>query len=162
MTNFKLRKLDFMILKELKEDARQSASEIARKLENNERTIRRRISYLERHGLISFSAIVNSKMLGYSHGMDIFITVSPEEEEKVIGNLLSFTEIFYLAHGIGDHNISFQVRFKTQEDLLGFLKHNLPSMEGVTIKGFMLIPNVLKASYEWFPSMDDFEPSIKR
>ena len=63
--------IDHQIIRILHNDARTSASEIARELNANERTIRKRIDRLVRLGAVRLTAIIDPEVFGYVTAVDI-------------------------------------------------------------------------------------------
>jgi Lrp/AsnC family transcriptional regulator, regulator for asnA, asnC and gidA len=149
--------LDYRILLELKSDSRKSASEIARIVGANERTVRKRIYRMVNNGAIRLTAIVNPFEFGYVTAVDIFLEVEPEKEQQVIECLSNMQEISYLAFGQGTHDLSIEGRFKDNDDMREFLRKTLPEIEGVKVLGYALVPRILRNIDEWMPKLEDFE-----
>ena len=152
--------LDYKIIQALHKDARQSASQIARNLDANERTIRKRIDRLVRLGAVRLTAIIDPETFGYLTAVDIFLEVDADKEEEVIKNFLTISDISYVALGEGTKDLSIECRFKTNEDMREFLRKKLPTIEGVQIRGYSLVPRIIRNIDEWMPRETDF--SIER
>ncbi len=148
--------LDHEIIKALHKDSRQSASEIARALNANERTIRKRIDRLVRMGAVRLTAIVDPEVFGYLTAVDVFLEVDEDKEEEVIQHFLTFPEISYIALGEGTKDLSLECRFKTNDKMREFLRKKLPAIEGVQIRGYSLVPRILRNIDEWMPGDEDF------
>jgi DNA-binding Lrp family transcriptional regulator len=148
--------LDHKIITALHKDARLSASEIARALNANERTIRKRIDRLVKLGVVRLTAIIDPEVFGYTTAVDIFLEVDEEKEEEVIQRFLTMTEISYIAYGEGTKDLSIECRFKNNEGLREFLRKKLPAIEGVQIRGYSLVPRIIRNIDEWTPRDDDF------
>jgi|GEM_PF-375904 DNA-binding Lrp family transcriptional regulator len=148
--------LDYQIILELRKDARKSASEIARALKANERTIRNRIDRLVESGAVRLTSILDPQAFGYVNTVDIFLEVEPEQEHTVIERLLQMHEVSYLAYGLGTQEISIEARFKDNAEMRTFLGKVLPSIPGVRVKGYALVPRILRNIDEWLPRPEDF------
>ncbi|MBN2047976.1 MAG: AsnC family transcriptional regulator [Anaerolineaceae bacterium] len=148
--------LDYLILQELKKDARKSATEIARCVNANERTVRNRIDRMVELGAVRLTAVVEPKMFGYTISIDIFLEIAPEQEQEIIERLLSMTEISYLANGTSTNEISVEARLKDAEQVGEFLRTILPSIPGLKVKGYALVPGILRNIDEWMPPAEDF------
>ena len=148
--------LDYKIIQALHKDARQSASQIARNLDANERTIRKRIDRLVRLGAVRLTAIIDPETFGYLTAVDIFLEVDADKEEEVIKNFLTISDISYVALGEGTKDLSIECRFKTNEDMREFLRKKLPTIEGVQIRGYSLVPRIIRNIDEWMPRETDF------
>lgn len=147
--------LDIAIIRELKENSQRSAAEIARILEANERTVRRRIDKLVESAVIRYSIVVNPLAFGYISAVDIFLQIDPQKEEAAIECFLNTPEIFYVARGQDDNSVSIQARFKDNDAMFNYLYKILPEVPGVTVKGFALIPRIIKTVDSWMPNLDE-------
>lgn len=148
--------IDHKIIQALHKDARTSASEIARELNANERTIRKRIDRLVRLGAVRLTAIIDPEAFGYKTAVDIFLEVDPECEEAVIDTFLKTPEVSYIALGQGTKDLSIECRFQNNNDMHEFLRKKLPTIDGVTIRGYSLVPRIIRNIDEWMPRDDDF------
>lgn len=149
--------LDYQIIQALHQNARVSASEIARDTGANERTIRKRIDRLVEQGVVRLTAILDPAAFGYLTAADIFLEVNVEQEEAVIQTLMRMPEVTYLAFGQGTHDISIEARFKDNNQLRQFLRHTLPSLPGVTVARYTLVPRILRNIDEWMPHPEDLD-----
>ena len=156
MTNRQFDQIDHQIIQALHKDARLSASEIARSLSANERTIRKRIDRLVRLGAVRLTAIIDPEVFGYLTAVDIFLEVDEDKEEEVIQRFLTIPDISYIAYGEGTKDLSIECRFKNNEGMREFLRKKLPAIEGVQIRGYSLVPRILRNIDEWMPRDDDF------
>jgi DNA-binding Lrp family transcriptional regulator len=148
--------LDYQILLALRENARKPAVDIARETGANERTIRNRIERMVQSGAIRLTSIVDPQAFGYINTVDIFLEVDPLQEKDAISNLLSRQEITYLALGQGTQEVSIEARFKDNVEMREFLGRVLPSVPGVRVKGYALVPQILRNIDEWLPKAEDF------
>ena len=148
--------LDYRIVCALRKDARASASVIARELDANERTVRKRIDRLVDLGAVRLTAVVDPKVFGYGISVDIFLEISPDLEKEILDVLMGMAQITYLAYGEGTSDISIETRFKTNEEMHDFLRHLLPSIPGVKVTGYALVPGILRNIDEWMPPPEDF------
>lgn len=137
-------RLDQRIIRILHADARMSASEVARALNANERTIRNRIDRLIRQGAIRLAAIVDPDAFGYTIAVDILLEVDPESEERVIALFKSIPEISYIAFGQSTRQLSIECRFKNNDAMYQFLGNTLPTIPGVQIRASSLVPHVIR------------------
>ncbi len=151
---------DFEIIRILHQDARTSASEIARALRANERTIRKRIDRLIKLGAVRLTAIVNPESFGYVIAVDIFLEVDADQEDAVIDKFLTAPEVSYLALGQGTKDLSIECRFKDNHEMRQFLRKKLPMIEGVQIRGYSLVPRILRNIDEWMPGEEDFRVEV--
>ncbi|MBN1537275.1 MAG: AsnC family transcriptional regulator [Anaerolineales bacterium] len=148
--------LDYQIISELHSDARIAASDIARRIGANERTVRKRIDRLVSDGVLRLTAIIDPQAFGYIITTDIFLEADPNQEAAIIKRLQSMPEITYIAVGLDSSEISIEARFKDNEELRNFLLQVLPSMPGVTLTRYALVPRILRNIDEWTPTEKDF------
>jgi DNA-binding Lrp family transcriptional regulator len=153
--------LDHKIILALHKDARMSASEIARAVDANERTIRKRIDRLVKLGAVRLTAIVDPEAFGYVTAVDIFLEVDADKEDEVIQRFLTIPEVSYIAFGEGTKDLSIECRFRSNEGMREFLRKKLPTIEGVQLRGYSLVPRIIRNIDEWLPSNDDFSVEEK-
>lgn len=148
--------LDILIISEFKKDPQIKLSEIAKKAHANERTIRRRLDKLVKHGVVEFALVVNASFFGYVLVVDIFLRIVQDRRQEIEQSLLEMGEIFYMAEGPSGDELSIQGRFKDNASLFDFLHKKLPSIDGLEVKGYALIPNIIKSIHQWLPKEKDF------
>jgi DNA-binding Lrp family transcriptional regulator len=151
-----LDQLDYDITQALHTDARMAASEIARQTGANERTVRKRIDRLVADQVIRLSAIINPLAFGYVTAADILLEADPAREEEIVQRLFAMPEITYVAFGQGSQEISIEARFKDNDEMRQFLRKTLPSIPGVTVSRYALVPRILRNIDEWLPPREDF------
>ena len=147
---------DHKIILALHRDARTSASEIARDLNANERTLRKRIDSLVRLGAVRLTAIIDPEVFGYDTAVDIFLEVDADRENEVIDIFRKTPEVSYIAFGQGTNDLSIECRFRSNDDMREFLRKKLPAIEGVQIRGYSLVPRIIRNIDEWMPRDEDF------
>jgi DNA-binding Lrp family transcriptional regulator len=151
-----LDELDYQIICKLHEDARMSASDIARQTGANERTIRKRIERLVDEGVVRLTAILDPIAFGYITAADIFLEVAAEREDQVLKNLADMPEVTYLAFGQGTNEISIEARFKDNDALREFIRRTLANLPGVKVTRYTFVPRILRNIDEWMPPKEDF------
>ncbi len=156
MVNKPFDQIDHQIIQILHKDARTSASEVARALNANERTMRKRIDRLVRLGAVRLTAIIDPEVFGYNTAVDIFLEVDEDREEEVIQKFKTMPEISYIALGQGNKDLSIECRFKSNEEMRQFLRKKLPVIDGVQIRGYSLVPRIIRNIDEWMPREEDF------
>ena len=91
-----------------------SASDIARYLNANERTIRKRIDSLVASGAVRLTAIVDPRLFGYTVSVDIFLEVDPSQETQILDLFKAMPQITYIAFGEGSKDLSIEGAFQGQ------------------------------------------------
>jgi len=148
--------LDHRIIQQLRKDARMSSTKIARMVGANERTVRNRIDRMIASGAIRLTAVVEPKAFGYTISVDIFLEIAPELEQDIIARLLAMNEVSYLAYGTSTNEISIEMRLRDTEQVGHVLRTILPSIPGVRVKGYALVPGILRNIDEWMPPPSAF------
>jgi Lrp/AsnC family transcriptional regulator, regulator for asnA, asnC and gidA len=146
----RLTPLDYEILIHLNRDARISASEVARLLNVNERTVRKHIDQLVERGVVRLSGIVDPLAFGYHIAVDIFLEFDLQQSGSIIEELMQMAQISYLAHGQGTHTLSIQARFRAVEDMYKFLE-TLANIQGLKVTGYAIVPLILRNIDSWMP-----------
>jgi DNA-binding Lrp family transcriptional regulator len=147
---------DYEIIKLLQKNARASASEIARAVDMNERTVRKRIDRLLDLGIGRVTLVLEPQVFSYGISVDIFLEIDQNKEDEILETLLSMPAISYLAFSQDTNELSLEARFKSNEELYQFLRRTLPDIDGVTVKEYTLVPRIVKNIDEWLPHPEDF------
>ncbi len=103
---------DRKILYQLDLNARQSISEIAKKVRLNKNTVKYRIERMEKEGLIlNYYAIIDNSMLGYFSFRVYFkfFDTTPEKENEILKWLSGNGNISIVNRSEGNYDISFMV-----------------------------------------------------
>lgn len=144
--------LDYRILLKLRENCRKSASDIARDLGENERKVRKRIDRMVELGIGKFTVVIDPKTFGYGITVDIFLEIEAEKEKSIMDTLISIPELTYIANAQESNLISIEGWFRTNEEMYDFLREILPSIDGVVIKSYALVPRILRDIDSWMPA----------
>jgi Lrp/AsnC family transcriptional regulator for asnA, asnC and gidA len=155
----KIDRLDRDIITLLNHNARCSSADIARQLGVAERSVRSRIRRLIEHNVITPVAVVNPAAFGFKLWIDIFCEVEPNEQDQAIEALIKMPEVAYIAYSTGDQDISLQAVLKNSEDMQEFLTQKLHQVPGLRRTRTVLIPRVVKDTYQWLPPSDSFDIS---
>lgn len=157
-----LDKIDLSIMQILNKDARISSSEIARQVRIPERTVYHRIRRLVEGNYIKTVAVINPKAFGYTLAVDIFCEIELGLINQAAEALLSMPEVSYIAISTGDQDISIQALFKGIEEMQAFITHKLHQVPGMRRTRTVLIPRILKDTYQWLPPEENFDHELKR
>lgn len=148
--------LDRQIIRFLQKDGRMSSSEIARQLNVPVRTVRHRIDRMVKRGDISPTVIVNPKNFGYQMAVDIFCQVEINKMAEIAEVLKEFHEVNYIALSFGDQDISVQALLEDSDKAFDFVQ-KLADIPEVQRTKTILVPRIVKNTYEWLPPESDFE-----
>jgi len=123
--------LDMKIIKTLQADARKPIIRLAREVDANEATVRRRIDKLMKEGIIErFTVVLNYHKLGRAIKAFIGLRVQPAKLREIVDHLSKHPDIQVLYRTSGDTDIIAEVIVEKMEDLNKFLEEEL-SLEGI-------------------------------
>ena len=135
---------DKVIVDMLRENARISYSEIARKLGISEVAVMKRVKKLEASGVIKkYTVIVDYKKLGYNMISITGLDVLPEHLFTVIEELKKKGYVEFLAITSGDHAIIVKILARDNEELTR-IHREIESLPGVHHVRPAIILNVIK------------------
>jgi Lrp/AsnC family transcriptional regulator for asnA, asnC and gidA len=153
--------LDRAILIYLNQDARLPSAQIARQLGESPRTIQHRIQRLVDSGVIQPVGVINPAAFGYTLAVDIFCELEVGFQDQVLQALQQMPNITYIAITTGDQDISLQAIFKNSAEMHDFIAHKLHQVPGMRRTRIVLIPSILKDTYQWLPADDDYKHTGK-
>ena len=154
-------KIDWEIINCLGENVRMSAAEIARRVGIERRTVLNRLKKLLNEEIVKPTIIFSPQIFGYKIIVDIFLTVDPDKEEKIVEVLRELPEVVYLAYSSGEHDISVQCVFKDSNSLYNFKRELVVKLPGIRRLEIVFTPKVLISPCQWKPSIKDFK-NIKK
>lgn len=151
---------DAAIIELLQEDGRMSAVEIARHLEGvTPRVVRHRIKKLVRDGVISVTAVVHPKALGYGIMADVLIEAELPAIRAIARRLAELEHVTYASCATGESDISIQVVARSVEELHSVVLDRIHNMPGITRTRTFILPLALKFTYNWkVPSEAHVDP----
>jgi Lrp/AsnC family transcriptional regulator for asnA, asnC and gidA len=113
------------------------------------RVVRHRIKKLVREGVISITAVVQPKALGYAVKADIMIEAQLGEIPDIARRLTGLDLVTYVALATGESDISIQVVARSAEDLYDMVQGPVHEMTGVARTRTYLLPRQLKFTHSW-------------
>jgi DNA-binding Lrp family transcriptional regulator len=124
----RLKAVDFNLINLIKTNARVSIAEISREIGLSPRTIRDRLKYLRKVGVIKdFRIRLNYANLGYSHYQLLFETMAVSENEKkqLISQLLLRPQVIRLTQTLGKWELSADVVIHRKMPIKNWISKNL-------------------------------------
>jgi len=129
---FNLDEIDTRILELLEEDARRSFTEMAEKLKVSESSIRKRVSALQKEGVIKkFTIKVDHAKLGLNTVAIVGIDVDSDKMLEIAQELCDFKEVKCVATSSGDHMIMLEVWAKNGKELNNLISEKIRKIDGV-------------------------------
>ena len=127
-----LDEIDTKILELLEEDARRSFTEVAEKLKVSESSIRKRVSALQKEGVIKkFTIKVDNAKLGLNTVAIVGIDVDSAKMLEIAQKLCDFKDVKCVATSSGDHMIMLEVWAKNGKELNNLISEKIGKIDGV-------------------------------
>ena len=123
--------LDQQIIKELIRNGREVYSDIAKRLNVVEGTIRKRVKRLIAEDVIRIVAVPNAKKLGYGFVSFIGFQVRMEDLRKVADMLVKNPLVCYLAFVTGRYDLMAVVLTKSPEQLSTFIEKDISNISSI-------------------------------
>lgn len=147
---YKLDKLDVKIVDLLMEDGRMACSEIARRIGGvTERAIRYRLDKLVENQIITITAVVNPRSIGYLVVADVLLEVEADSIREVAAKMIGYEKVSYVAYSIGETDVSVQVIARDPVEVYEFVTGVIGKTAGVRKTTTSIVPQVLKDIYQW-------------
>jgi Lrp/AsnC family transcriptional regulator for asnA, asnC and gidA len=115
--------LDEKLLKVLKDNARQSAEKVAKRLKVSPTTVRRRMKKLTRSGAVVITAMVDPSKIG--------ITVQLGDIESAADFLVKQNEVKWVSTTTGRFDLLFLAGFHSTTELADFIQRKMASIKGL-------------------------------
>lgn len=148
-TRLQLDKLDKQIVKLLYKDGRIAYTEIAKRLDSAEATIRYRVQRLMDAGAITVQACINPDKLGYRQMAHISFSCTDLGQAHLIAAELALSEsVSYVAFVTGSHDVILEITYTDNDDLMEFLS-KLRSHPGVISTQTQIVMRLLKSQYPY-------------
>lgn len=123
--------LDKKIIRVLQIDARKPIVQIAKEINANETTVRRRIEKLQKDGIIErFTVVLDYRKLGRVIKAFIGLRVEPAKLKVIAEHFAKHPDTQVVYRTSGDTDIVTEVIFEKMEDLNTFLEEEL-KLEGI-------------------------------
>lgn len=139
----KIDAVDYEIIKILKNDVRIPISAIAKSLNIDLRTAKKRVDALIKNNIISFATIINNDKIGYAVHVIFMLSVDREKFDQTVKSIKKHCHLDFLAKGFGECNMIFSARFRNNEDMSEFIEVVLPDIEDVSIQNYCLTTKIL-------------------
>lgn len=139
--------IDLELIAILQKDGRTPFTEIAKKLNISEGTVRNRLARLQEKGVLQVIGMVDPYTLGFDAPAMIGVSVDPPELEKAAEVIAKFEEVSYLIMVSGEFDLIVEVMCKDRESLASFLNQKLRQVPGITRTQTYLILRTFKMAY---------------
>jgi Lrp/AsnC family transcriptional regulator, regulator for asnA, asnC and gidA len=123
--------LDAKLIRELQGDGRMPNTDLARRLQVAEATVRNRIQRLVRDKVIQFGAWADPLKIGYQHYAMVEIQASLPDVDQAARRLARLPEIFFLGICTGSYDIVAAAVFRSNEHMHEFMTKRLARIPGI-------------------------------
>jgi Lrp/AsnC family transcriptional regulator for asnA, asnC and gidA len=141
--------MDRGILACLREDGRMANSEIARRLDVGEATVRRRLQRMVGSHALRVVPVVDPDAVGLHLSVLIGLKVVLSNIEEVARSVARLPEVRYAALATGPYDLLIEAFVGSREHLAEFLFGPLADVDGVVSSETSTILKVVKFAYEW-------------
>ena len=153
----KLKDVDWKLIRELAEDGRAHAGELAEKLGIHVTTVYRRISSLVKKNIIKISAVPNPAAFGYSSNAHIALDVKADKVGTICTSLYPYPEIHLIMTMVNGSGIIAGIHKENNEALYGFIKEKIAGLKGIRNTETFIRTEIRKRYYGWFLNDADLD-----
>lgn len=139
--------LDLALMRELRNDALRTHSELAAQLATSPTTVRRRLQRLLDEGIIRIVAVADPLALGFTIRASILINVHPRKVDSVAEQLATFPEVHHVLVNTGRYDIIVSADFRQSESLSSFVRGELGRIDGLISHETMMCLKVIKDDF---------------
>jgi Lrp/AsnC family transcriptional regulator for asnA, asnC and gidA len=141
--------LDSKLITLLQGDGRLTNTDIAKKLNIAESTVRARLKRLMDEGFIQIVAVSDPYKLGFDMTGDLFIQAEISKIEGVIQELKKLRELWFIVTTSGRMNINAEFIVKTREELNDLIYNKIRKIDGIISVEMSLIMGYHKRRYDY-------------
>lgn len=149
--------IDLEIIKSLQIDGRTPFTEIAKKMDISEGTVRNRVARLVESKIIQIVGLVDPYQLGYDAPALIGISVQPTMLESAASQIAKFPEVSYLIMVSGEFDLIVEVMCRNRDELATFLSQRLRTVPGIIRTQTSMILRTFKMAYGAQPNISLME-----
>ena len=138
--------IDLNILETLKQNGRETASEISKKVHLSIPAVSERIKKLEEANIIEkYTIKINREKMGYKLLVTIFVNIEQTVNIKHFREtIIKYFEVIECHHIVGEYDYMLKVLLKDSSELEDFIGNKLKSIKGVQKSNSIVILSTLK------------------
>lgn len=141
--------LDKQIVKFLHKDGRMAYTELAKRLQSAEATVRYRVQRLIDSGAITVQAYLNPDKLGYQQiALISFSCTDLSQAHQVASELAQMDSVSYVAFVTGAYDLIIEIVYEDNDELIEFVS-KLRSYPGVISSQTQMVLKLLKSQYSY-------------
>lgn len=135
---------DLQIIRYLEKDPRSSVARIAEALRMPESTVRNRLNRLMGSGIIDFAAMINPLQFGYQVWAIILLECEVGKIAAAAERLSQIHELYFVGIAVGKFDVFAAGLFRSNQELLAFVKEQLPRTPGIVRHSISSILEIAK------------------
>lgn len=139
--------IDRCIIALLQVDGRLSLTEIGRRLNIPEPTVRRRVKRLVADDVMQIVAVPNPRRIGYGIHAVIGAKIQPGFVNDVVDRLIPMRQVRYVGVTAGTYDVVIEALFHDNEEFRQFLTETLGTVEGLRETETSYVLDIAKRSY---------------
>ena len=138
--------IDNNILESLKQNGREKASEISKKVHLSMPAVSERIKKLEDKNIIKkYTIKINREKIGYKLLVVIFVSIEQTDNIKRFREtIIKYSEVIECHHIVGEYDYMLKVLLKDSSELEDFISNKLKHIKGVQKSNTIVILSTLK------------------
>lgn len=140
----RLSSVDMQIIRHLERDPRSPVARIAEALGTPKSTVRNRMNQLVKAGVVEFAAMINPLQFGYQVWAIILIEADVAKIAAVAERLKKVPELYFVGIAVGTFDVFAAGLFRSNHELLAFVKEQLPRTPGVIRTSISSILEIVK------------------
>ena len=149
-------RIDCEIIKLLQKDGRLSNTEIAKKINLSEGTVRTRLNRLIQSETIQIVAVSNPMKLGYQMVGHLRIHVEANKTDDVLAELEEIQALWFIVLTAGGSSgIDAEFMVKSLDELNELVHNQLTSIDGITHIETTLTLDFVKRNYDWGTALEE-------
>jgi len=141
--------LDRKVLDCLREDGRMSVSEISRRTEASQNTVKRRLARLGERGGMKVVPVIEPYSIGLDDCFYVGIKVETGRVREVSDRIRDMPEVRYLAHTTGPWDLLVEAFVGSRSQMAEFLLTTIGELPGIISTETWNVLEIAKFGYEW-------------
>ena len=142
-------KIDAELICILQNDGRMPNTEIAKKMNIAESTVRKRLKRLLNEKIIQIVAVGDPYKLGFWLSGTMKITIEMKKADEVIHQLKKIDQIWYIALATGGTDLDIEFNVNSLEEFRNLVFYQINQIDGVIRTESAMIIEYAKRRYDW-------------
>jgi Lrp/AsnC family transcriptional regulator for asnA, asnC and gidA len=148
--HFGLDDLDLSLIGLLMQDGRQTNVSLAKQVGTSVGTVRNRIQKLTESGVMQIVGVADPLKVGFSVHTIMALTVDHTKVREIAEQFASMHPVRYVAYVSGVCNLVVMSVFRSNNELLAFLREDIAGIAGIRRIQTMHVLETVKRSYNYF------------